>query len=122
MTSLSNSVVVYSNYYQCEPSMIINNSNVYSRMFLWCESGTGDVTVNGKGYRFSKGSFLILPWRHSVTYKADKTNPFNLGGVHIIPHYSPNIPFKTEAAHNNQQIWWEGDSVRDEEIPFLSRV
>lgn len=119
---LSNSVVVYSNYYQCESSMIIHNNDVYSRMLLWCESGAGDVTVNGKGYRFSKGSFLILPWRHSITYKADKLIPFNLGGIHLIPYYSPSLTFKTEVAHNDRQIWWKGDSIRDVEIPHLQQI
>ncbi len=88
-------------------------------MFLWCESGSGIVSVNGNRFRLSKDSFLILPWRHSIFYKSDKTTPFHLGGVHIIPYYAPAAPFKTTVAHNKKQIWWENNELKDVEIPYL---
>lgn len=120
--SLDHAVVVYANIIQFDPSMSVNNIDVYSRMLLWCESGSGNITVNGNQFRFSKGSFLILPWRHSVSYKSDKLTPFGLGGVHIIPYYSPTAPFKTVVAHNKKQIWWENNWLRDVEIPYLEHI
>lgn len=120
--ALEYSVVAYANYYQFEPSMVINNVDVCSRMLLWCESGAGEVTSNGDKYSFSKGRYLFLPWKHSITYRADAISPFRLGGVHLIPYYSPNLPFKARVAHNRQEIWWEGDSIRDEDIPYAKEI
>jgi len=91
-------------------------------MFLWCMEGSGNVTVNGKQYRFTKGSFLIIPWKHEIKYKADPVTPFNVAGVHLIPWYDPALPYSAKVAHEHDAIWWEGDSLRDIQIPSLETI
>jgi AraC family transcriptional regulator, arabinose operon regulatory protein len=102
--------------------MVVHNQEVYSRMFLWCIDGCGNVTVNGKQYRFTKGSFLIIPWKHEIKYKADPVTPFNVAGVHLIPWYDPDLPYSAKVAHKHDAIWWEGDSLRDIEIPGMETI
>jgi len=91
-------------------------------MFLWCIDGCGNVTVNGKQYRFTKGSFLIIPWKHEIRYKADPVTPFNVAGVHLIPWYDPALPYTAKVAHKQDAIWREGDSLRDVQIPSLEAI
>jgi AraC-like DNA-binding protein len=102
--------------------MMVHNQEVYSRMFLWCMEGCGNVTVNGKQYRFTKGSFLIIPWKHEIKYKADPVTPFNVAGVHLIPWYDPALLYTAKVAHKHDTIWWKGDSLRDIYIPGMETI
>lgn len=122
MSYLEHAVIAYANYFQFEPAMVIRNEEVHSRMLLWCTSGHGEVIIEGSQYSLSVGSFLFLPWKHSITYRADRVDPFRLAGVHLIPCYSPELPFRAKVIHNREQKWWEEGQVTDIHIPSLSGV
>ncbi|NQT59184.1 MAG: helix-turn-helix transcriptional regulator [Bacteroidetes bacterium] len=120
--SLAHSAVTYANTFKFGPAMTIHNPEVYSRMFLWCVEGSGIVTANGNQYRFTAGRFLILPWKHDIAYKADSRTPFTVAGVHLIPWYDPSVPYRADVAHRNSFVWWEGEALRDVEIPLLKGI
>jgi AraC-like DNA-binding protein len=122
MIDLSESVITSANTIQFAPEATVTNNRVNSRMLLWCESGEGEVRVNGDRFHLTKDRFLLLPWEHSVYYKADRVNPYKLGGIHIIPYYSPGLTFRPEVAHNSSGIWWEPGQLTDKEIPGLSGI
>lgn len=97
--SHARAVVVHANHAQFAPSQIVKYNGVASRMVLWCQAGTGTVTVNGQKFLMDAGLLLVLPWKHTVRYDADADNPFRLGGVHILPHHAKSRPVKFAVAH-----------------------
>lgn len=122
MSYLEHAVIAYANYFQFEPAMVIRNEEVHSRMLLWCTSGHGDVICDGTQYSLSERRFLFLPWKHSITYRADRVDPFRLAGVHLIPFYSPELPFRAKVVHNREQKWWEECQVTDIHLPNMAGI
>jgi len=101
MTSplLPNGHIALANFAAFTPGKSLGSSYVQSRMLLWCVKGKGEVKANGRTYAFTTGSYLVLPWGHSVWYKADDTHPFRLGGVHIIPRIPDERHFTDGVLH-----------------------
>jgi len=98
-------MVVYANFYQFGRGETVCNGPVESRMLLWCRSGTGSVEINDALHSVLPGRFFILPWGHTVAYRADQEDPFNLGGVHIIPEYAEGVRPVFEVAHHAASRW-----------------
>jgi AraC-like DNA-binding protein len=92
-------VVASANWYQFGLDERVHNPQVESRMLLWCEAGTGRVRVNGEWWSLNVDDFLLLPWRHEIVYEADASNPFLVGGIHIIPHHNIGTPMVFAASH-----------------------
>lgn len=84
-TPAPHAIVIHANYASFTPGKIIRFEQVQSRMLLWCKSGKGMVTVNDQKYAFKAGSFLFIPWNHSIYYRADDADPFLVAGIHLVP-------------------------------------
>ncbi len=78
-------MVLYANHADFPPGRTSGSDRVESRMLLWCRRGNGIVRVNGQSFDFEPGRFLILPWGHSVRYRADKQHGLILAGIHVVP-------------------------------------
>lgn len=97
--NFKNSVIVYANYYQFSPGQTILNPAVLSRMFLWCKTGKGEITINKKRFIVSVDDYYFLPWKHSISYKADPQDPFLAAGIHIIPDHLRSKKIEYQVAH-----------------------
>ncbi len=82
------SVICYANYAEFTKTQRIRHECVWSRMCLWCKSGSGWVTVNGQRHELHAGDYLFLPWRQQIEYCPDRHTPFRLAGIHLIPEHS----------------------------------
>ena len=81
--------IALANYFQFAPAQRLNNPIVRSRMLLWCKAGRGQVRVNTETLDVEAGDVLLTPWEHDITYTADASVPFLVGGIHVIPHERP---------------------------------
>ncbi len=71
--------------------------SVQSRMLLWCRSGSGAATVNGKEFALVPGAFLILPWNHAIRYRQERE--LHIAGVHIVPELAPGSAVQYGIVH-----------------------
>jgi AraC-like DNA-binding protein len=85
LSLVPDAIVIYANYAAFSPGKTAKVVKEQSLMLLWCKSGKGTVTVNRNKYQFQSGDFLFMPWNHSVSYHADKDEPFLVAGIHLIP-------------------------------------
>jgi YesN/AraC family two-component response regulator len=112
---LKNAAIVLANNYQFSAAQVVTNPLVLSRMLLWCKAGKGDVSINKKKYSMSTGDYLVLPWKHSITYRADEKEPFLVAGIHIIPDHARNRKIEYQVAHIADHplanASWRRDSV-----------
>lgn len=92
-------VVVQANWYQFEAGEQVRFPRVESRMLLWCKAGRGRIIVNGQVVPFTPGDYVMLPWRHRIAYEPDARSPFQVAGIHIIPHHDQRHPVSFEVAH-----------------------
>lgn len=115
-------VVVYANFAQFSRGQKIQFPCVRSRMVLWCKSGSGTVTVNGKLCPFEAGRYLVLPWKHAIRYQAGEDDPFLLGGVHLIADHREDHPVLFDVAHDEQHPLAHAAYRRDVPIPELASV
>lgn len=102
LSRFAEAVIVHANYAQFGPGQRVLNPHVKSRMILWCKAGTGVVVVNGVSCPLQAGGYLLLPWGHSVQYRASKEDPFFVAGIHLIPRHSTNRPITFAVAHHDQ--------------------
>ena len=75
-------------------------SCVQSRMCLWCKDGFGKVIINRKSYSCEPGNYFFLPWNHRIEYIPDKSHPFYLAGIHIVPDHRFDHAAEYEVPHN----------------------
>lgn len=97
-----NAIILYANYACFGSGMTVKNGKVQSRMLLWCKSGKGRITVNGKSFEFSAGCFLFIPWNHYICYQADIDEPFLVAGIHIVPEMPTGIPLDYHIFHTER--------------------
>ncbi len=95
-----NSVVCYANYATFGKLQRIRHACVWSRMCLWCKSGSGRVTINGQRHELHAGDYLFLPWKQQIEYCPDAQNPFRLAGIHLVPHHPLSHPVEFIVAHD----------------------
>lgn len=81
-------IVLHGNYASFKPGDKVTYPQVKSRLFLWNKSGQGEIIVNDSSYRLRPEQLLVIPWDHSIEYRADKNDPFVLGGIHVIPKHT----------------------------------
>ncbi|MEK6794776.1 MAG: AraC family transcriptional regulator [Spirochaetota bacterium] len=85
---------------------------VRSRMLLWCNAGSGYITVNGERYAISPQVFFFLPWDRMIRYHPSGKRPLLLGGIHIIPDHTSRKPVY-EIAHSRRHALFQDASRRD---------
>lgn len=92
-------VVALANWYQFAARERVRYPQVESRMLLWCKAGRGRVTVNGRPLDMASADYAVLPWGHRIAYEPHPRSPFQLGGIHLIPHHDPKHAVEFAVAH-----------------------
>ncbi|WP_193106646.1 AraC family transcriptional regulator [Brachybacterium sp. FME24] len=92
-------VVVAANWYAFRSREHIVHPCVMSECYLWVLEGAGVIRSRGEEFRMTAGTALRLPWGHDVEYRADRTSPFRLGTVHVVPRYDHGAPVVPLVAH-----------------------
>jgi AraC-like DNA-binding protein len=88
-TALPHSILLAADRFRFSPGERRGSPRVLSRRLFWCRSGRGVVTVNGERFALGAGTFVFMPWGHSVAYEADRRVPFEVGSIHLIPFHRP---------------------------------
>ncbi len=91
MKKVINSTIVQANYrqfYEGEKAPKIPTT-YQSRLLIWCKGGKGEVTIQRKKFKLSKGMCFLTPWNHTELFVADKAEPFFVASVHIVPSMLP---------------------------------
>jgi AraC-like DNA-binding protein len=92
-------VVVWANHFQFAPGEVITNRHVESRSLILGRAGTGSVESDGRTVDLTPSTWVFLPWQHTVTYRADRHDPFMASTIHLIPWHDPAVPVQLHAAH-----------------------
>lgn len=92
-------VVVAANWYAFRSREHIVHPHVMSECYLWVLEGAGTIRSRGEDFRMTAGTALRLPWGHDVEYRADRTTPFRLGTVHVVPRHDRGVPVVPLVAH-----------------------
>ena len=110
-------ILVYANWFQFGVSQRLNRPRVESRMFLSVHRGSGTLQINGRPHPARAGSWFFLPWAHAIEYAADSSDPFLVGGIHIIPDHAPGIPVRNQVAHSQEDELAGVPYRRDADLP-----
>ncbi len=95
----SSPMIVHANHFRFAAGEVIGPRLVGSRMVFWVLSGSGRLDVDGTRLDIVTGQAVALPWNHSIRYTASRTDPFHVGGVHLVPHLDGETPIEWRAAH-----------------------
>jgi len=87
--ALPDAIILAADRFRFSPGEERGSPRVQSRRLFWCRSGRGAVTVNGERFPMVAGSFVLMPWGHSVIYEADRRVPYEIGSIHLIPRHRP---------------------------------
>jgi len=71
-------------------------------MVLVCAAGRGTVIVNRGVHSLDEESLFVLPWGHSISYVAAETDPFLVGGAHLVPAHAPDRPVRPTVPHDGR--------------------
>jgi AraC-like DNA-binding protein len=115
-------VIVFANHHAFRAGEALSFSSVESRMLLWSVGGEGQVRINGARHRVAPGDFFFLPWRHAISYKAAKSDPFVLGGIHVIPRHARGSSIAYAVAHEPGHPLYASRARRDARLPGLEGV
>jgi AraC family transcriptional regulator len=77
-------IVLRANHFQFGAGQRVAFESVVSCMQLWVRSGFGRVEVNGRSFELGPSEMLLMPWRHRITYQADRRKPFLVSGIHVV--------------------------------------
>lgn len=119
------SVAVHASQTQFVPSGHLSFPSVQSVLVLGCHDGVGTVVVNRAEHVLRQGVLFVLPWAHSVEYRADRHDPFYVFGVHIVPWHAPDHAIALEvadhAAHPQYEVAWRSRGAdRHDEVVITS--
>lgn len=116
-------LILLANDYRFAAGEIADRPCVHSRMQLWCHAGRGSITVNQETFAVEPGSTFILPWGHHITYRADRSEPMFVSGIHLIPFCEPPdaVPWY-EVANNQEHRLAQVDWMADRPLNGLERV
>jgi AraC-like DNA-binding protein len=117
-----NAIVLLANYLQAPPGWRQSFGWVGSRMLLWCLSGRGEITVNGRHGELGAGQFLFIPWGHAISYATGDYQPYLLGGIHVVPDHSPDVEPEYRIVHTQSGPPPERPERRDAELPGLAET
>lgn len=93
------SIVAHANHATIAPGKTAGEYHVMSRMLLWCRTGAGLVTVNGKGNMLCAGDMMFMPWGPRIKYLNSAKEPWRISGIHIIPTLPPGSPVEYKVDH-----------------------
>lgn len=91
--------VVGANWYRFRPEERIRHECVAGVCYLWIVSGSGTVTSRGRSFAVGAHDILRLPWRHDVSYLADRDSPFFVGTMYLVPRYRTTAPIVPRVAY-----------------------
>lgn len=117
---LENAAVVQANRYQFAPGETITNRSVESRAVVWAGRGRGEVRSGGRVFELQSETVVLLPWRHDIRYRADGSDPFLVGAMHVAPWHDPAVPIEPRAAHGADDPLAGARERADREWPGLS--
>jgi AraC-like DNA-binding protein len=101
----SSPAVVYANHYNFAPGELVRNGPVGSCMMLWCRSGHGEVETGDWRGVLPPGWAILLPWRHHITYRAERRDPFLVSAIHVIPGFADDrTPVGLQVPHKGQTV------------------
>jgi AraC-like DNA-binding protein len=114
--------IAMANHYHFYRKQRLGFDCVKSRMLLWCRTGYGRVTVNGRSFDLLPDECLFLPWGHAIEYRADATQPFWVAGIHVIPSCARRPPAAFEVAHTPEHPLFNARWRCDGELPGLDGI
>lgn len=117
--ALAAPAVVFATSYRFGPSEVIGPRAVASRMLMYVIGGQGRIRSSGQTVDLGPGSAVLLPWKHDIRYEAGAHEPFQIGGVHLIPWCDPAHPIEPRAAHRIDEPLWRDPSRRNVPWPGL---
>jgi AraC-like DNA-binding protein len=115
----ADAVVVLASNYQFGAGEVVANRLVESRALVCGRAGTGTISTCGRTIDLTASTWAFLPWRHDITYRADKHDPFLVMGVHLIPWHDPTVPLQLHAAHGHEDRLAGASYRRDIDWPDL---
>jgi AraC-like DNA-binding protein len=122
LSNLDDLVIPLANYARFSSGQRSHIRCVESRMFLWCKSGFGWVTINGRKFTVRPMDYFVLPWAHEVAYQADDTHPFELAGIHLIPWHDPDVELVWKVAHGKRDELFGSPCRQDREVEGLEEL
>jgi AraC-like DNA-binding protein len=121
-SQIKNAVVVWAKHYQFPPGERLRFPAVHSRYICWCLRGAGQIAANGTRVEFNPGMFLIMPWEHQISYRASNSDPFQVGGIHVVPSHDRDQSVLFHVAHGPERDFWHFPYRRDAELESLGKV
>ena len=120
--SFGKSVIVHANWYHFSAGQQIRLQSEESRMLLWCNAGHGSIRLNGEFLELTPEDWLLLPWGRQIHYEASKSEPYSVGGIHIIPQHHNREPIQFEVAHGISDPLFQSRYRSDAVWPGLEGV
>lgn len=115
-------VVALADRYQFSSGEVVGFCCVESRCLLWGTAGSGTVETHGRTVEITPSTFMFLPWRHDITYRAAVDDPFMVSAVHVIPWHDPSVPLELYVAHERGDRLAGAAHRRDMDWPELGGV
>lgn len=109
-------VVAHANHLTVAPGISFGEFHVMSRMLLWCQTGEGNVTVNGDTHILRSGDMLFLPWGHRISYFNGSNKSWRISGIHIIPELPHGSPFECKVKHADGDLIKGGSLRKDNDL------
>ena len=114
--------LVYADHYQFPAGEVLRFPAVHSRFMAWGLRGSGIVNANGRRVDLTPGRFVLLPWEHSILYRAADHDPFQVGGLHVVPVHAMKHPIEFHVAHGPDRHLWGVPYRHDAPLESLSQV
>lgn len=122
MATSPRAAISLANWYQFQSAETVFQEYVESRFFLWCRSGAGRVEVNEREFDMHPSDWIFMPWGHRLLYRAAATDPFSVGGVHIIPKCMEGPVKQPAVAHSPNDELAGCPSRADGSLPGLDGI
>ncbi len=59
---------------------------------LWCRSGRGEIALEDWQGPLLPGMAVLAPWAHTISYRAERRDPFLVSALHVIPGLNDQLP------------------------------
>ncbi len=125
-----NPVVTYANVLQCEPEFTFGPRMIYEHQFIYVVKGKGTATIQSNHYEAREGDLFYYGPHIVHTFKADKKDPFQVYGMHIVlygtlpdPGEYPPITLNVEADYKSRRqnlLIIQGGALGPFEVPEYS--
>lgn len=118
----AHAIIALANDYQFSKGERLSQPKVKSRMLLWGKAGKGTLRVNGEDCPIAVDDFAFLPWDRSMTYQADRDEPFFIGAIHIIPFHDRNRKMTYDVSHREDDAMANCAWRRDVKLSGLEGI